>query len=129
EEASRYEGDCWTSAFAGRLCRLRDAKGLHRFAHLLARPGEYIPAADLLMALDRGGVAVSGGSTNGTMAAPAGDAGPLLDGHAKNAYPRRVHELRVLFDDAERSNDAPRAAAGRAGMEVNQDQPAPAVRP
>ena len=126
-EAFRYEGDYWTLAFAGRLCRLRDAKGLHHIAHLLARPGEHIPAADLLIALDRGAVPVSVGSTNGTMAAPAGDAGPLLDGHAKNAYRRRVHELRMLFDEAERSNDAGRAVAVRTEMEFIEDQLAAAV--
>jgi len=126
-EAFRYEGDYWTLAFAGRLCRLRDAKGLHHIAHLLARPGEHIPAADLLIALDRGAVPVSVGSTNGTMTAPAGDAGPLLDGHAKNAYRRRVHELRTLFDEAERSNDAGRAVAVRTEMEFIEDQLAAAV--
>ena len=127
-DAFRYEGDYWTLAFGGRLCRLRDAKGLHHIAYLLARPGEHVAAAALLVALDRGAVPVSAGSTNGTMAAArAGDAGPLLDEHAKHTYRRRVHELRVLFDEAERSNDTRRAAAVRTEMDLIEDQLAAAV--
>jgi hypothetical protein len=101
--------------------------GIHHIAHLLARPGEYIPAVDLLMAVGRDGVPISRSSTNGTMTVPAGDAGPLLDGNAKNDYRRRVNELRVLFDDAERSNDAGRAAAVRMEMQFIEDQLAAAV--
>src|SRR5262249_33862263 len=87
-EAFRYEGDYWTLAFAGRLCRLRDAKGLHHIAHLLAHPGEHIAALDLLTALERDASLPLGGSSNGAfieerLAPPLGR--PGRDGRAAAA--------------------------------------------
>jgi pimeloyl-ACP methyl ester carboxylesterase len=73
-ETFRYEGDYWTLAFGGRLCRLRDAKGFHHIAHLLARPGEHIAALDLLTALERDALPPLVHSSNGAMASVAGDA-------------------------------------------------------
>jgi non-specific serine/threonine protein kinase len=112
-EAFRYEGDYWTLAFGGRLCRLHDAKGLHHIAHLLGRPGQYVAASDLLAALERGAVPQPGGSNNGPTAGSVGDAGPVLDGRARASYRRRLEELRASLDEAERFNDAGRAAAAR----------------
>jgi hypothetical protein len=42
------EGEYWTIAYAGRVCRLRDVKGMHCLAHLLRNPGEKLSALDLL---------------------------------------------------------------------------------
>lgn len=56
----RREGDHWTIEFAGRLCRLRDAKGLHCLAHLLLHSGERI-AATVLLGPPRGTDRVAGG--------------------------------------------------------------------
>jgi len=126
-EAFRYEGDYWTLAFGGRMCRLRDAKGLHHIAHLLGRPGEYVAASDLLAALERGAAPQPSGSTNGQMARSVGDAGPVLDGHARTAYRRRLDELRVALDEAERFNDTGRAASARTEIEFIEDQLAAAV--
>jgi pimeloyl-ACP methyl ester carboxylesterase len=122
-EAFRYEGDYWTLAFGGRLCRLHDAKGLHHIAYLLGRPGQYVAASDLLAALERG----AGGSDNGPTAGPVGDAGPVLDVRARASYRRRLEELRASLDEAERYNDAGRAAAARREMEFIEDQLAAAV--
>ena len=36
------EGEYWTIAYSGLVCRLRDSKGLRYLAHLLSRPGEYV---------------------------------------------------------------------------------------
>jgi hypothetical protein len=44
----RREGQYWTIVYRGTVARLRDAKGLRYLAHLLARPGECVPARDLL---------------------------------------------------------------------------------
>jgi len=46
------EGEYWTLAFAGTVCRLRDAKGLHCVAHLLRHPGEKFGAVELLAVTD-----------------------------------------------------------------------------
>ena len=126
-EAFRYEGDYWTLAFGGRMCRLRDAKGLHHIAHLLGRPGEYIAASDLLAALERGAAPQAAGSSNGQMARSVGDAGPVLDGRARTAYRRRLDELRATLDEAERFNDTGRAASARTEIEFIEDQLAAAV--
>jgi pimeloyl-ACP methyl ester carboxylesterase len=101
----RCEGDYWTLAFGGRVCRLRDAKGLHHLAHLLARPGEPIAAAELMVALD------------GTGRAEGGDAGPVLDAQARSTYRRRLADLEEELSDAERCNDDGRRSAARAEME------------
>jgi hypothetical protein len=49
EAACRREGEYWTIEFGGRLCRLRDAKGLYGLAHLLLHPRERVAAVVLLM--------------------------------------------------------------------------------
>ena len=108
----RREGEYWTLAFAGRLSRVRDAKGLHHIAYLLARAGESVPAVELL-----------GSAPPDAL----GDAGPILDAEAKRAYRRRLTDLRAEFSDAEEANDAGRAAAARDEIERIADQLSAAV--
>jgi hypothetical protein len=43
----RKEGEFWTIGFAGRVVRLKDAKGLHDLVRLLARPGQELHVLDL----------------------------------------------------------------------------------
>lgn len=43
----RLEGEYWTIAYNGVVCRLRDTAGLSYIAHLLRRPGEKVAAAEL----------------------------------------------------------------------------------
>jgi hypothetical protein len=50
----REEGEYWTVAFTGPVFRLRDAKGMRYLAWLLARPGQRVPAAELLDAMMHG---------------------------------------------------------------------------
>jgi hypothetical protein len=42
------EGDYWTVEYGGRTLRIRDSKGVHYIAQLLAHPGEKLPAQDLM---------------------------------------------------------------------------------
>ncbi len=44
----RREGEYWTIEYAGAVCRLRDAAGLRYLAFLLGRPGERVPATELI---------------------------------------------------------------------------------
>jgi len=44
----RREGEYWTVAYDGTVCRLRDSKGMQLLAVLLGRPGERVRAAQLL---------------------------------------------------------------------------------
>jgi hypothetical protein len=46
----RIEGEYWTIAFDGRVCRLRDTKGLRYLALLLAHPATRVAAIDLIAA-------------------------------------------------------------------------------
>jgi hypothetical protein len=75
----RRAGDMWEAGFGGRTAYLRDTKGLHDLAVLLARPGADVPALDL-----------AGGHP--AAAGPAGS-GPVLDAAALRAYRRRLAEL------------------------------------
>ena len=49
----RPEGDFWTIAFGGEICRLRDSVGLRYLAVLLRRPGLKVPAANLVVLAGR----------------------------------------------------------------------------
>ena len=48
----RHEGDYWTLAYHGTVCRLKDAKGLHDLAYLLGRPGEACHVGAMVTAVD-----------------------------------------------------------------------------
>lgn len=126
-ETFRHEGEYWTLAYSGRVCRLRDAKGLHHIAQLLRRPGEHVAAIDLLGALDGRVASEPPGARSGPTVASVGDAGPLLDARARTAYRQRLEDLRTVLEEAERLNDAGRTAAARAEMEFIEDQLAAAI--
>ncbi len=110
----RREGDYWSIAFQGRVVRLRDVKGLHYLALLLAHPGREFHVIDM----------VAGGRTSVTDAtdfAPpgittnaAGNAGELLDAEAKAAYRRRLAEIDEDIEQAEELGDDHRAAQAQA---------------
>ena len=82
ETSSAVRGDTWLLTYDKRSCRLRDAKGLHYLAALLARSGQEVHVFDLV------GSGISGG---GTIEA--------LDAKAKADYRRRLSELES--DEAE----------------------------
>jgi hypothetical protein len=44
----RREGEFWTFAYGGTVCRIKDSKGVWYLALLLARPGERLSAVTLL---------------------------------------------------------------------------------
>ncbi|MBI3781856.1 MAG: hypothetical protein HY270_00490 [Deltaproteobacteria bacterium] len=44
----RREGEYWTVAFDGALCRLKHTRGMQHMARLLSRPGERIAAVALV---------------------------------------------------------------------------------
>jgi hypothetical protein len=71
----RREGEFWTLAYEGSVCRLKDARGLHYIAALLRHPGEEFHARDLVG---------SGGGEAG--ARDTGSAGPVIDPQARSEY-------------------------------------------
>ena len=89
----RQDGDGWDVAYGGQGVRVKDAKGLHDIARLLAQPGVELHALDLM------GAAVDQRS-----------AGPVIDTAAREAYKRRVVELTGELDHADELGDAERSA-------------------
>jgi tetratricopeptide (TPR) repeat protein len=99
----RREADYWSIVFDGQTARLHDSKGLQYLARLLAEPGRELHAVDLVAA--------------GRAAPDAGDAGPLLDRRAKEAYRRRLAEIEEDIEEARATGDLPRAAQAEAERE------------
>jgi len=90
----RCDGRWWTVSCAGTSARLRHSKGLGYLAELVAVPGAERHALDLV---DR----IEGLGTDGQPDRRAlGDAGEVLDSHARTAYRHRVEALRGEIDDA-----------------------------
>jgi AAA ATPase domain len=92
----RRAGAAWTVAYAGRTVRLPDAKGMRDLGVLLSRPGQPVPAAEL--------VALSGGGRPARAGLAMG-ADAVLDDQAKRAYRRRLEELDREVADAEDRGD------------------------
>jgi hypothetical protein len=93
------DGMDWLLAYGGRQVRLRDAKGLHDLATLVANPGHEVAATTLL----------AGGAT-----APRSGADAMLDEWARTAYRRRIEELDRELARADAGGDAARSARAAA---------------
>jgi hypothetical protein len=99
----RLDGDIRTVTFAGRTVLLRDLKGMHHLAQLLAAPDREFHVLDL----------VSGELRTGPRP-DDGDLGPALDDQARAAYGRRLAEIDSDIDDATMLGDDERLALARA---------------
>ena len=96
--------------FDGSTVRVRDVKGMHYLARLLADPGREYHVLDLVAA-ETGGVAHVDSSHAGRLPRSLlGDAGEMLDARAKDAYRRRLAEIDDDIDQARAIGDAERAA-------------------
>ena len=89
----RREGDYWLLEFEGRTVRVRDLKGMHYLAQLLAYPGREFHALDLVAAESVGVAQSESGVTAGLERMALGDAGEMLDESAKDAYRGRLAEI------------------------------------
>jgi hypothetical protein len=118
----RKEGEFWTVTYAGTTFRLKDAKGLHYIAYLLARPGQRFHVHDLI-------ASVEGGTSNGRTAIHAeseglsivrdvGGAGSSLDARARSEYRTRLRDLHGELDEAERMNDLGRVERIRSEIDL-----------
>ena len=106
----RREGDYWTVTFDGSTVRVRNVKGMHYLARLLADPGREYHVLDLVAA-ETGGVAhVDSSHAARLPRSLLGDAGEMLDARAKDAYRRRLAEIDDDIDQARAIGDAERAA-------------------
>jgi hypothetical protein len=111
----RREGEFWTVRFAADEFRLRDSKGLHYLARLLASPGSEFHAMDL--AQQSSGASRTPTVDDGLTVDTMPDAGAMLDQEAKEAYRNRLDDLRDTIDEAEAHNDGERAARAREEMD------------
>jgi tetratricopeptide (TPR) repeat protein len=105
----RREGDYWCVTFDGHTMRVRDLKGMRYLARLLAEPGREFHVLDLVAA-ESGQTAVGPAAEPGLSHSGLGDAGPLLDAQAKEAYRRRLAEIEDDMDEALAIGDDERAA-------------------
>ncbi len=97
----RREGQFWTLSYRGRTIRMKDAKGLHDLARLLAQPDQEVHVLDLIAAPGR------------VPAGRGGDLGELLDARARAEYRRRLAELESELAEAESHADLTRAERAR----------------
>jgi hypothetical protein len=128
----RREGEYWTVRYEGSVARLRDAKGLGYLARLLSDPGREFHAVDLAAAgspAARPGPSGKRARAGGELRVrpDLGDAGELLDARAKAAYRARLDELEAELEEADRFNDAGRAAQACAERDFLLDELARAV--
>jgi hypothetical protein len=105
---------------------VKDAKGLHYLAYLLARPGEACHVNALVTAIDQPQMPATA-ATNSQRAEQyatahlhvdgLGDAGVVLDASAKAAYKRRLDELQADLEDAEHCQEVARVTALQAEID------------
>jgi tetratricopeptide (TPR) repeat protein len=108
----RLEGDYWTVSMGTTVHQIKDARGLHYIAHLLRNKGLELAATDLANLVSSSTRSIpsqtvgAGDRKNfSTIRKDLGDAAPRLDAKAKADYARRIKELNVELDEAERFND------------------------
>ncbi len=106
----RREGDYWTVIFDEHTVRVRDLKGMHYLARLLADPDREYHVLDLVAAETGSGAQVDGGGAVDVPRSALGDAGEILDARAKDAYRRRLAEIEDDIEQARAIGDAERAA-------------------
>ncbi len=110
------EGEYWTIAYQGTVCRIRDTLGLRYLAALLRSPHRQIHVLELVSATEGSGENVTTEGTDPTMLAERGvhvsrlgDAGEILDAQAKADYKQRLQELLEEREAARADNDSERA--------------------
>ncbi|MGH7782181.1 MAG: alpha/beta fold hydrolase [Candidatus Binataceae bacterium] len=126
EAVFRREGDYWSVSWQGNLVRLKDARGFHHLAYLLANPGRHVLARELALVGAATAKRRSSIEPGGT-AATLGDAGALIDAKACEQYRQRIGDLQEELTEADRLNDTCRAAGIRRELESLGDQIAAAV--
>jgi len=116
------EGEFWTIAYRDTIFRLKDAKGLHYIAYLLARPGRRIHVHDLIEAVEgsaaNGRTAIDAKSEDLEIVRDVGGPAPIIDARARSEYRTRLHDLHSELNEAEQSNDLGRSERLRTEIEI-----------
>lgn len=108
--AVRRLGDVWEVHGEGEPIYLRDTKGVQMLAKLVDAPGASVHVLDLVGGLP-----------------DTGDAGPMIDAQARDAYRARIAALREELEEAQTWNDSARAEAAREEIEAIETELARAV--
>jgi tetratricopeptide (TPR) repeat protein len=103
----RLEGEFWTVSFGGDVVRIKDAKGLHDIAKLIAAPGREVAALDLHSEIG------APARLPGEGLSVPGHAGELLDDEARAAYKARLAELEEDIEEADTRGDTGTAERAR----------------
>lgn len=117
ERAFCRDGDVWRLRYEGVTATLKDSKGLRDLARLLTTPGEPVHVSELIAGSPsprQRSAAPEDGLTSTT--GPVGD--PVLDRAARDAYRRRIEDLREEIADAERCNDPARETRAREELDL-----------
>jgi len=136
----RREGEFWTLAYADKLIRLRDSKGLGFIVYLLRNPGTEFHSLDLIGGTvnpatresepekwdseseDPASAAKAPGrrwrATSEIQSATLGDAGAMLDAQSRAEYRRRRAELREELELAKHDGDIAHAEKAEAEIDA-----------
>jgi non-specific serine/threonine protein kinase len=132
EIALDREGDVWCLRAGDTALRLKDGKGVRYLQWLLAHPGQELHVSQLVAETEPP-PATSPTAAKQLLGQVAlrvsrgGDAGPILDRQARDAYRRRLEDLRDELDEATRWDDEGRAERARVEMEAIAEQLSAAV--
>jgi non-specific serine/threonine protein kinase len=113
----REDGAAWGVGFAGATALLRDGCALRSLARCLEEPWTEIEAPELLREGAEPLRATEAAPDALTVRTTLGDAGPVIDDRAREAYRTRLAELRRELDDAERDGDPTRVERMRGEIE------------
>ncbi|MFZ0678986.1 MAG: hypothetical protein WA447_02410 [Candidatus Binatus sp.] len=105
------EGDVWTLSWGKDTVHIHHMKGMQAIAHLLGRPERAIHIVELAEILDGNGFDSNSARRDASpkiASIATADAGPVLDGEAKQAYRSRLRDLRLELEEAESMNDSGR---------------------
>jgi class 3 adenylate cyclase/predicted ATPase len=129
-ETFRCEGDYWTLAFDGQVCRIRDMRGLHYLADLLQHPNDAMHALRLITGDGADADAQPRGARLPAADArplSASDSGAVLDAQARAAYKQRITALQAELDSARTWHDQGRIDALREELDFLTHELAQAV--
>lgn len=108
EATFRLEGEYWSIAYVGGTFRLHDAKGLGYIHRLLGAPGLELHVLDLVVGPS---VPETAGREDLPSHTPVRE--PVLDRQAREAYRRRLEDLRDEIEEADANGDPERASRAR----------------
>jgi hypothetical protein len=111
----QQEGEFWTLAYRGRTARLRDTKGLHYIARLIAEPCRDLHVRDLAAMHQQN---ETGNGNGAGSACVEGDLGTILDARATAQYKQRLAEARQELEEATTAGDLGQAARTRHEVEM-----------